>query len=145
METVKITTSICPHFVKDEGRGHYIICRKLFRNGAPILAKQQFVGFNGFLFVTVGHPGEWNSVFKMSQYVTQLDGRPVTWLGSANLYTYSQGFRAYIPEYILKAKEPGRIESVGIFRKHTAPKFEIYYLELPKITAEVLLGRKELN
>ena len=55
------------------------------------------------------------------------------------------GFKVYLPENILKAKEPGRIEGTGIFRKHKSPGFEVFYLEIPKITADVLLGRKELE
>jgi len=145
MEAIKIPASICPHFTKGKGRGHYIVGKRLFAKGAPILNKQQFVGFNGFLFVTVDHPGEYDTVFKMSQYVTHLNGRAVTWLGSAHLYPYQKGFRLYVPEHVLKAEKPNTIEGIGVFRKHKAPGFEIYYLEILKFTAEVLLGRKELK
>jgi len=55
------------------------------------------------------------------------------------------GFKVYLPETIMKAKKPGRIEDVGIFRKYEAPGFVCFYLEIPKLTANVLSGREELR
>ena len=74
-----------------------------------------------------------------------MDKRSIIWLGTVPLYGLKGGFKVYLPETVLKAKKPGRIEGVGIFRKYEAPGFSCYYLELPKLTAEVLLGRKELK
>lgn len=76
---------------------------------------------------------------------SQMDGRSITWLGTVPIYLLRGGFKAYLPETILKAEKPGRIEGVGIFRKYQAPGFSCYYLEIPKLPAEVLLGRKELK
>lgn len=145
MEPIHIPISICRHFSGGKPRGHYILAKRLFREGSPILVKQQFVGYNGFLFVTVVHPALWNTSFKMATHIKELDGRKVLWLGGAHLTTMTGGFKIYLREDIMKAKEPGRIEGTGIFRKHEALGFECFYLEIPKITADVLLGRKELE
>lgn len=145
MEAVTIPISICPHFSQGKPRGHYILAKRLFQKNPPILAKQQYVGFNGFLFVTVVHPAEWDTTFKMLWNVPKMDEQSIKWLGTIHLTPLAGGFKAYLPEHILKAKEPGRIEGVGVFRKYEAPGFNIYYLETPKLTAEILLGRKELK
>ena len=145
MEAIKIPISICPHFSQEKPRGFYILAKRLFQNEQPILVRQQFVGFNGFLFVTVVHPNQWNTTFKMATCIESLNDRKIVWLGGVHLTKLTGGFKVYIPEHVMKAKNPGRIEGVGIFRKHTAPGFECYYLEIPKLTAEVLSGRKELK
>jgi len=145
MEAVHIPISLCPHFSQDKPRGFYLLAKRLFLNDQPILRRQQYVGFNGFLFVTVVHPNSWDTTFKTATKIQTLDGRRITWLGSVPLYGLKGGFKVYLPETIMKAKKPGRIEGVGIFRKYQAPGFVCYYLELPKITADVLLGRKSLR
>ena len=145
MEAVTIPISICPHFSQGKPRGHYLLAKKLFLNDQPILVRHQFVGFNGFLFVTVVHPNQWDTAFKIANRIRMMDDRRITWLGAVRQYSLSKGFKVYLPETILKAKKPGRIEGVGIFRKYDAPGFSCYYLEIPKLTAEVLLGRKELK
>jgi len=146
MEAVTIPISLCPHFSQNKPRGFYILAKRLFIGpDQPILARRQYVGFNGFLFVTVVHPNQWDTTFKIASQITQMDNRKIIWLGTAPLYGLKGGFKVYLPETILKAKEPGRIEGVGIFRKYQAPGFQCYYLELPKLTGAVLLGRKELK
>ena len=145
MEAVRIPISICPHFSQGEPRGHYVLAKRLFNNEPPILVKQQFVGFNGFLFVTVLHPYQWDTTFKISSHIRAMEGRRIIWLGSVNLHPIPRGFKVYLPEHILKAEKPGRIEGVGIFRKCTALGFECYYLELPMLSAEVLLGKEKLK
>ena len=145
MEPVTIPISICPHFSQGKPRGHYILAKRLFLNDQPILVRQQYVGFNGFLFVTVVHPNQWDTIFKIASRITQMDGQSITWLGSVRQYSLHKGFKVYLPEYILKAKTPGRIEGVGIFRKYQAPGFSCYYLEIPKLNVDVLLGRKEIK
>lgn len=145
MEAVTIPISICPHFSQGKPRGHYILAKRLFTEEQPILTRQQYVGYNGFLFVTVVHPNHWNTTFKMAINCSQMDGRSITWLGTARQYPLRKGFKVYLTEDILKAEKPGRIEGVGIFRKYTAPGFGVYYLEIPKLTAGVLLGKEELR
>ena len=145
MEPVTIPISICPHFSQGKARGHYLLAKRLFLQDQPILVRHQYVGFNGFLFVTVVHPNQWNTIFKIASQIPQIDDRKIIWLGTVPIYGLKGGFKAYLPETILKAKNPGRIEGVGIFRKYEAPGFTCYYLEIPKLTAEVLSGRKELK
>lgn len=144
MEPITIPISICPHFSQGKARGHYILAKRLFKNETPILAKQQYIGFNGFLFVTVVHPYQWDTTFKMACAILEMDQQPIKWLGTTHLTPMAGGFKAYLPESILKAIKPGRIEGIGIFRKYTAPGFECYYLEVPKLDSAVLLGRKTL-
>lgn len=144
MEPVKIPISICPHFSQGKARGHYILAKRLFLNDQPILVRQQYVGFNGFLFVTVVYPHWWDTTFKTACTIKEMDKQPIIWLGTVPLYGLKGGFKVYLPETILKAKKPGRIEGIGMFRKYKAPGFECYYLEIPKLSAEVLLGKKEL-
>ena len=145
MEPIHIPVSICPHFSEGKARGHYILAKRLFREGSPILVKQQYVGYNGFLFITVVHPSLWNTVFKMAIHIKELEDRKIIWLGGCHLTNLAGGFKVYLPEDVLKAKEPGRIEGTGIFRKHVSPGFEIYYLEIPKLSADVLFGREVLK
>ena len=145
MEAVTIPISICPHFSQSKARGHYILAKRLFTKDQPILARRQYVGFNGFLFVTVVHPNQWDTTFKVASRIRMMDDRSIIWLGTVPLYGLRGGFKVYLPETILKAKKPGRIEGVGIFRKYKAPGFGCYYLEIPKLTASVLLGKEELK
>ena len=146
MNAVTIPISLCPHFSQDKPRGFYVLAKRLFiGEDQPMLVRQQYVGFNGFLFITVVHPNWWNTTFKTAISIPWLDGRSITWLGSVPLYQLKRGFKVYLPETILKAKKPGRVEGVGIFRKYKAPGFECYYLEIPKLTGAVLLGKEELK
>lgn len=145
MEAVTIPISICPHFSQGKPRGHYLLAKRLFIEDQPILARRQYVGFNGFLFVTVVHPNQWDTTFKIASNIQEMDGKSIIWLGSVPLYGLKGGFKVYLPETILKAKKPGRVEGIGIFRKYKAPGFTCYYLEIPKLSAEVLWGRKELK
>ena len=145
MEPVTIPISLCPHFSQGKARGHYLLAKRLFLTEQPILVRQQFVGFNGFLFVTVVHPNQWDTVFKIASRVSIMDGRSIIWLGAVRQHLLPKGFKVYLPEHILKAKKPGRIEGVGIFRKYEAPGFSVYYLEIPKLSAGVLSGKEELK
>lgn len=145
MEAVRIPISICPHFSQGKPRGHYVLAKRLFGDDPPILAKQQYVGYNGFLFITVVHPAQYDTIFKMICGIREMDDRPIDWLGTTHLYPMTRGFKAYLPGHILKVDTPEKVEGVGIFRKYTALGFELYYLELPMITAEVMVGRKKVK
>ena len=144
MQPIHIPVSICPHFSQGKPRGYYILAKRLFREEAPILVKQQYIGYNGFLFVTVVHPAQWNTTFKMATHIKELDGQQIIWLGGTHLTTMTGGFKVYLREDIMKASKPGKIEGTGIFRKHVSPGFECFYLELPKITGKILLGQEKL-
>ena len=145
MRAVTIPVSICPHFCAGKPRGHYILAKRLFLSDQPILVRRQFVGYNGFLFVTVVHPNQWDTIFKIASHIQEIDLQSIIWLGTVRQHLMPKGFKVYLPETILKAKKPGRIEGVGIFRKYEAPGFSCYYLEIPKLTAGVLLGKEELK
>lgn len=141
MELIKIPVTLSPHYGDKGPKGFYILAQRLWPGGAPILNKMQWVGYFGTLIVTVQHPGEWNSLLKMSIYAGELDGRNVHWLDKGSLYPMSMGFRMYVPGRILKPKSKDRIETIGIFRKCR----DIYYLEVPKLSGDVLLKRKKLE
>ncbi|ODS36155.1 MAG: hypothetical protein A7316_10255 [Candidatus Altiarchaeales archaeon WOR_SM1_86-2] len=145
MEAIKIPISICPHFSQGKPRGHYLLAKRLFLEDQPILVRQQYVGFNGFLLVTVVHPNQWDTTFKIANHIKEMDGQRIIWLGAVHQYLIPKGFKVYLPESIMQAGKPGRVEGTGIFRKYQAPGFNCYYLEVPKISAEVLLGRNELK
>lgn len=145
MEPVRIPVSICPHFSQGKPRGHYVLAKRLFSGEQPILARRQYVGYNGFLFITAVHPNQWDTIFKIANQIREMDGRNIIWLGTTRLYPMRRGFKAYLSEHILKAETPGRVEGVGIFRKYKALGFECYYLELPTLSAEVLLGKEKLK
>ena len=122
-----------------------MLAKRLFLTEQPILARQQYVGYNGFLFVTVVHPNQWDTVFKIASRISTMDDRSIIWLGGVRQHLLPKGFKVYLPEHILKAKEPGRVEGIGIFRKYEAPGFSVYYLEIPKLSAEILSGKEELK
>ena len=103
MEPVTIPISICPHSSQGKLRGHYLLAKRLFLNDQPILVRRQYVGFNGFLFVTVVHPNKWNTIFKMSCAILEMDQQPIKWLGTVHQYSLPGGFKVYLPEHILKA------------------------------------------
>ena len=140
-EPIKIPVTLSPHYGDKGPKGFYILAQRLWPGGAPILNKQQWVGFFGSLIVTVQHPGKWDTLLKMGIYAGNLEDRNVQWLDKGSLYPMSMGFRMYIPGRLLKPKSRDRIETIGIFRKCR----EIYYLEVPKLSAEVLLGRQVLE
>lgn len=146
MEAVTIPIAICPHFSQGKPCGHYVLAKRLFvGKDQPMLTRRQYIGFNGFLFITVVHPQNWTTTFRTAIKISEMDGRKIIWLGATNLYPLKGGFKVYLPETILKAEKPGRIEGVGIFRKYEALGFSCYYLEIPKLTANVLLGKEELK
>jgi len=143
MKPIQIPVTLSPHFGGGKPKGYYLIAQRLFPDGAPILSKHQFVGFDGSLVVTVQHPGEWDTVLKMAIYVSKLEDEPTTWLSKAHLYPMPMGFRMYIPGTVLKPKsaEVQKIETIGVFCKWGL----VYYVYVPKISGEILLGRKELE
>lgn len=147
MNPVKVPISICPHHSGAKPHGHYIIVNGLFPKGTPILKRQQFVGFNGFLFITIAitHTTVIDTNFKVITHLGTLDAKKIDWLGSAKLYTTPKGLRIYLPEDILKAGDYEKIKDIGIFRKAQGPKFGVYYLEVPRITGNVLLGKERIE
>jgi len=147
MKPIPVPISICPHIVDGNPRGYYIIAQRLFQE-QPILFRQQFVGFTKNLVFTLAHPGKWDTLLKMAIYVPNITNindyvLPVSWLAPVKMYPTGTGVRFYLPGTILKptSAECVKIDTVGSLHKAN----EIYYLNVPKLNADVLLGRKELE
>jgi hypothetical protein len=142
MNDIRINVTLSPHVQKGKPSGYYVLAERLFPRGAPILAKKQFVGFSDGLIVTVSHPVVARSVLSMAVHVPRLAGNPVTWLSEAHLYPMSLGFRAYVPRKVLKAQsaEVPRFITTGVFRGEG----NLFWLWIPAVSGDVLLGRKEL-
>lgn len=148
MEPIRITTTLSPHFSKGLPRGYYLVAQRLFPGGVPLLRKQQFLGFcGGSLVVTVGSPNHWDSIMKMSIHCQELIEGPVSWLDSCSIWAANKGFRAYISQKFLPAGANSKpVTGTGIFKLHTmANSAQIYYLEVPKVNSDILLGRKSLE
>jgi len=145
--SVRIPVTLSPHIVNGQSRGFYLLAQKLFPNGAPTLSKQQFIGFNGQLIVTVEHDRTWDTLLKIALHASKLNDESVTWLTPTPIYPMPKGFRAYIPGTIIKPASAGveKVEGIGVFRRAVfGVSKDVYYLEILKLSAEVLLGRKEL-
>lgn len=136
MKPIRVPVTLSPHVVKGVPRGYYVLAQRLFPKGAPIIAKQQWIGFDGEnLIVTAQHKPQCKSLLEMAVHHA---GR--TWLAPAKIWPMPQGFRSYIPASILKAKAGPRIVTYGIFNVTD----RVAWLDIPKLNGEVLLGRKEL-
>jgi hypothetical protein len=139
---VRINVTMSPHVQKGRPSGYYVLAERLFPRGAPILVKQQYVGYSEGLVITVAHPAGVKSVLSMAVNVPRLGDKPVTWLAEAHLYPMRLGFRAYVAGRVLKARstETPRYMTTGLFRGEG----ELYWLWIPAVSGDVLLGRKEL-
>jgi hypothetical protein len=153
MNPIRIPITLSQHIVGGKPRGFYLLAQRLFPNGAPILRKDQFVGFNGSLIVTVARHNAWDSLLKLGVYADIVEiNKHVIWFERAALYPMSKGFRMYIPGTVLTPtmfQQPvheSKIETTGIFHKHDfcGGVEPLFYLEIPLISADVLLGRKQL-
>lgn len=146
MEPIRIPVTLSPHIVKSVPRGYYVLAQRLFPNGAPILNKSQFVGYNGQLIISVDRENRWDSLLKMAIYANMVGGEPTTWLDTSNLWPMSMGFRTYIPGTVLKPTETSKkVEMTGVFRCHDyyGGAASLYYLQLP-IGPNILLRRETL-
>lgn len=146
MDAIQIPVTLSPHIVDNKPRGYYILGQRLFPRGAPELRKDQFVGFNGSLIISIARHNTWNSILAMGLYASRLHNRNITWLGEAMVYPMSKGFRIYVPGTTLKPSSAGKkIETIGVFRMHEFCGVEpLFYLEIPKINADILLGKEQL-
>jgi len=145
--SVRIPITLSSHIVNGKPRGFYLLAQRLFPNGAPSLTKQQYIGFNGRLFVTVEHDRTWDTLLKVALHAEKLNDKHISWLTPTPIYPMPKGFRAYIPGTIIKpaSAESQKVEGIGVFRRAIfGVSRDAYYLEILKLTAEVLLGRKEL-
>jgi hypothetical protein len=123
------------------------LARQLFPNGAPILAKQQFVGFANGLVITAEHNGQWDSLLKMAIHCPQLRGEAVTWLSPASLYPMCNGFKSYVSGKIFRpaSAEAKKVECRGFFRDWSIGGNLIYWLRVPAISGDVLLRKEKIN
>ena len=138
MGPIRIPVTLSPHICGGSPRGYCVLAQRLFPNGAPILAKAQWMGFQDGLIITVDHPAECDTLLKMA-----IRFPSVTWLAPAKLWPMSKGFKSYIPGTILKPEsaEASKIEVTGVFQQ----KEGLFYLSIPALDGEVLLGRKALQ
>jgi hypothetical protein len=143
MECIRIPTTLSPHIVNGVARGYYVLAQKIFPDGAPVLRRAQFIGFCGNLILTFASPNEWDTLMKMGVQCQQLLDQPVSWLAASKLWPMAKGFRSYIPGSILKPRSNLKITCTGIVKKHLhgAGVAPIFYLEIPSISADVLMGR----
>lgn len=149
MNPISVPVTFSPHIVNGKPRGYYLLVQSLFPNGAPILRRDQFVGFmGGHLIVTVSRHHTWNTLFRMAIH-PQWDEHSVTWLDSCKLYRMSKGFRMYIPGTVLcpTSAESKKVETMGIFKKWTygGGIEPMFFVELPVVSAEVLLGKERFE
>jgi len=143
---IRIPVTLSPHIVKGKPRGYYVLAQRLFTNGSPHLVRRQFVGFTDCLIITTAHEYKWDSLLKMAIHVPFIDDKPVTWLSAVPIYPIPMGFRAYIPGTVIKPTSAGqeKTETIGIFQRFQAGKIDLFYLEVPKLSAGVLLGEDDL-
>jgi len=146
---IRIPVTLSPHIVKGKPRGYYLLAQRLFPNGAPILRKDQFVGFSGgFMVITVARQNTWNTLMHMAIYASDVYGEIFAWLDSCKLYPMNKGFRAYIPGTILRPPSAGskKVETFGLFQKTAfgGDVADMWYVKVPDVSAEVLLGSKRL-
>lgn len=148
MNPIRIPVTMSPHIVDGNPRGYYLLAQRLFPNGAPILRKDQFVGFNGSLIVTVARHNTWDTLMDMNVYARDIGKNTAAWFGKTKLYPMNKGFRMYIPGTILKPPSAEAVckQTTGIFSQFRfyGGVDDLYYLEIPSIGGDVLLGRKEL-
>ena len=145
MTDIRINVTLYPHVQRGKASGYYVLAERLFPRGAPILVKQQFVGYGGSggLILTVAHPPQSDTVIKMAVVHPLIGGEPVTWLSTAPLYQLGSGFRMYIAGKVMRPRsaEVGKFLTTGMFRGAG----ELYWLEIPAVTGDVILGRKEMS
>ena len=145
---VRISVALSPHVQQGKPTGYALIAERLFTKKIK-LVKRQFLGFSDGLIITVGgiEHFEWDSVLKMAIMLPILAGRPANWLAPAPIYASPGGFRSYIPGHILKPSSAEETASHlwGEFCDCPVGDTKLYYLRVPLLDGDVLLGRKKLN
>jgi hypothetical protein len=150
VEPIRIPITLSPHIPSGKPRGYYVLAHRLFPKGAPILRREQFVGFNGeSMVLSVEYPAKWASLVAMNIYadVSLSTGhRRTFWFDKCKLTPMHMGFRIYLPSRILRpGSKQEKIETTGIFQQvDYGSNNSIFYLELPKITPRVVLGQEIL-
>jgi len=146
MVRVPITMSV--HVQQGKATGYYLIAKSLFRQKV-VLGRRQFAGYSDSLILTVGgiEHFEWDSVLKMAVNLPVLGDRPVNWLMPISQYASPGGFRMYLPGKLLMptSAEETMTNLYGEWEKVTVADTTLYYLRVPLIGGDVLLGRRKLK
>lgn len=141
---MKTIVTFSPHIVEGKPRGYYLIMPYLFPNGTPILRRDQFAGFDGRgLIVTLSRHNAWNTLKHMAIQIPKL----ATWLGTCRLYVQKHGVRIYLPSSVLKptpAEEKRELRAELLKESFGAGVADLWYVRIPGVDADVLLGRKKL-
>lgn len=145
MNPIRIPITISPHIIGDKPRGFYILAHSLWGKDKPIIFRQQFVGFQGSLILTMAHPSEWTSLVKATIYASVMNGKPISWFSSVQQYPQGTGVRFYLPSGILPPTSAGKIETIGIIGKASYGSGSVVYISIPRIDGDIILGRKELK
>jgi len=148
---IRIPVSLSPHIVNGKPRGYYVLAERLFaKNKNPHLVRNQFVGVAKSLVISVSHNSTWDTLLEMSISIPHLPSAPqranrVYWLDKAKLYPINMGFRAYVPGSVLKPEpDAEKIETMGEFKRFQMGTTDLFYLEIPIITLDILLGKEKL-
>jgi len=145
---IKIPITMTPHVQKGKPTGYYLIAQRLFVKPVE-LVRAQFVGYSDGLALTVGgiERFQWDTVLKMAVKLPLLDGKPVNWLSSIALYPSAGGFRAYIPGPVFRPEsvEEPPTHLIGEFSSCPVADATLYYLRVPMLSGDVLLGKKRLQ
>lgn len=146
MEPIRVPVTLSPHVVNGKPRGYYLLVRKLFLHDTPKIRKQQFIAVGNCLRYTFGTPPQWDTLVKMGVYCQTLDENPVSWISEAKVWPLKGGFKGYIPGTILKpSAESIKWSGMGVVKAQAYGGVSpVYYVELPGISAEVLLGREKI-
>jgi hypothetical protein len=91
------------------------------------------------------HPSEWNSLVKAAVYAPVLDGKPVSWFSTVQQYLQGTGLRIYLPGSVLCPVSDRKIETMGDLCKASYGSGDVYYISIPLIDGDIILGRRKLE
>jgi len=93
----------------------------------------------------MAHPSEWDSLVKVAVYAPVLGGKPVSWFSTVQQYLQGTGVRFYLPGSVLRPASAGSIEMMGDLCKASYGSGDVYYISIPRIDGDIILGRRELK
>lgn len=146
---IRITVAMMPHIQKGKPTGYYLFAERLF-NKPVELGRRQFAGYSDGLILTVGgleHLG-WDTTLHMAINLPVLGGKPVTWLTGVAQYKSPGGFKTYLPGKQLlmpTSAEEGTTHIYGEFMDVPVGDDRLYFLKVPLLNGDVMLGRKKLH
>lgn len=146
---IKIPVTMTPHVQGGKPTGYYLLAQRLFVRKVELL-RTQFVGYSDGLILTVGgiEHRQWTTLLSMAVMLPLLDGKPISWLSPVAQYKSAGGFRTYLPGSVIlqptSAEEPPT-HLYGEFSSCAVGESTLYYLRVPLLNGDVLLGRKKLH